>query len=308
MNENGHYYHAPVMVSESIKLLDPKPGSLIVDATLGGGGHAKDLLSSAKAIRLIGIDQDTEAIDAARINLKGSGDRISLIKDNFSNIKNIIGAKKIDGILFDLGVSSHQIDSTARGFSFQANAPLDMRMNKDSRVTAQDLINTLDQCGLEKILWDLGEERYSRRIAAAIIKKRPISTTSELADIIKHSIPKSTPINTTKSIARVFQALRIAVNNELDNLRTALEDSIDLLSPKGRIVVISYHSLEDRIVKDILRKESTDCICPPKLPACVCGHKKKLNILTKKPIIPSDMEIKDNPRSRSAKMRAAEKI
>jgi len=304
------FKHTPVMVAEVIKYLNLKPGSLIVDATLGGGGHAKAILSTSKNIKLIGIDQDAEAIEAAKDNLKAFGDQVTYVCDNFSNIKMIIGNRKskIGGILFDLGISSYQIDSPERGFSFQADAPLDMRMDRSATVTAADIINNSCKEELERIIRDYGEERYYRRVASAIIKKRPISTTSELADIVKYSIPKSSPINTTKSIARVFQAFRIAVNKELEALEKALNDSIDLLSAKGRIVVISYHSLEDRIVKNIFKRESMDCICPPKLPACVCDHKKKLNILTKKPVIPTDAEIKLNPRARSAKLRAAEKI
>jgi 16S rRNA (cytosine1402-N4)-methyltransferase len=311
------FKHTPVMSAEVIEHLNPKPGSMIVDTTLGGGGHARAILANNKDIKVIGVDQDIEAIEAAKIHLKEFGDRISYVNDNFSNIKSIIensksclpaGTAKIGGILFDLGISSYQIDSPERGFSFQADAPLDMRMDRSATVTAADIINNSCKEELERIIRDYGEERYYRRVASAIIKKRPISTTSELADIVKYSIPKSSPINTTKSIARVFQAFRIAVNKELEALEKALNDSIDLLSAKGRIVVISYHSLEDRIVKDIFKRESTDCICPPKLPACVCDHKKKLNIITKKPVIPTDAEIKLNPRARSAKLRAAEKI
>jgi 16S rRNA (cytosine1402-N4)-methyltransferase len=215
---------------------------------------------------------------------------------------------RIGGILFDLGISSHQIDSDERGFSFQADAPLDMRMDRKLKITASDLINSAEKEELEEIIRDYGEDRFYRRIASAIIKKRPLSTTSELADIVKYSIPKISRENTIKSIARVFQAFRIAVNKELDSLKKALEDAIDLLAPKGRIAVISYHSLEDRIVKNLFKKESADCICPPKQPACTCIHKKKLNIITKKPITPTEAEIHSNPRSRSAKLRVAERL
>jgi len=296
------------MKEETLKFLAPKPSSLIIDATLGGGGHAKAILEFSKTIKLIGIDQDIDAIESAKENLKEFGDRVDLVHDNFSNIKSIIGYRKINGILLDLGVSSYQIDTSERGFSFQADAPLDMRMDRSAKVSAKDLINDLGQEEIEGIIKDYGEDRYFKRIANAIVRKRPINTTTELADIIKRSIPKTSPVNATKSIARVFQAFRIAVNRELDSLKKALEDSIDILSPKGRIVVISYHSLEDRIVKDIFKRESVDCICPPKLPACVCKHKKKLNIITKKPLTPGDLELQENPRSRSAKLRAAEHI
>jgi len=303
-----NYEHTPVMLKEVIDHLNVRPKGLIVDATLGGGGHAKAILEASRTVKLIGIDRDADALKAAKENLKEFGGRISFVQDNFSNIRKIAEDKKIDGILFDLGVSSYQIDASERGFSFQADAPLDMRMDKSAKVTAKDLINDLDREEIERIIKDYGEDRYFKRIAAAIIRKRPINTTAELADIIKRSIPKTSPINATKSIARVFQAFRIAVNNELDSLKKALEDSIGLLAPKGRIIVISYHSLEDRIVKDIFKRESIDCICPPKLPVCVCDHKKKLVIITKKPVTPGEVELQVNPRSRSAKLRAAEHI
>jgi len=302
------YKHIPVMPKEVIEYLNIRPKDLIIDASLGGGGHAKAILEASRTVKLIGIDQDVDALEAAKENLKEFGDRVSFVRDNFSNIKSIIGDRKINGILFDLGVSSYQIDTSERGFSFQADAPLDMRMDMSHQTTACDLINSGSREEIGDIIRNYGEDRYFKRIASAIVKKRPVSTTSELADIIKFSIPKTSPINTTKSIARVFQAFRIAVNRELDSLKKALEDSIGLLAPKGRIVVISYHSLEDRIVKDIFKRESVDCICPPKLPACVCDHRKKLNILTKKPVTPGDAELQENPRSRSAKLRAAEHI
>ena len=302
------YKHVSVMAKEAVEYLNIRPHALIIDATLGGGGHAKAILEASKTVKLIGIDQDADALEAAKENLREFGDRVAFIRDNFSNIRSMIGDRKINGILFDLGVSSYQIDAAERGFSFQADAPLDMRMDKSAKVSAKDLINDLGQEETERIIKDFGEDRYFKRIAAAIIRKRPINTTTELAEIIKRSIPKTSPINATKSIARVFQAFRIAVNRELESLKKALEDSIDFLAPKGRIVVISYHSLEDRIVKELFKRESVDCICPPKLPACVCNHRKKLNIITKKPITPDDAELKANLRSRSAKLRAAEHI
>jgi 16S rRNA (cytosine1402-N4)-methyltransferase len=302
------------MLKEVIEYLNIRPKTVIIDATLGGGGHAKAILEASKTVKLIGIDQDADAIEAAKENLKENlkefGARVEFIHANFSSISSHLAPRisRLDGILFDLGVSSYQIDTSERGFSFQSNAPLDMRMDRSAKMTAEDLINNSSQEDIEDIIKNYGEERFYRRIASAIVNKRPVSTTSALADIIKYSIPKISPINTTKSIARVFQAFRIAVNRELDSLKKALEDSIGLLAPKGRIVVISYHSLEDRIVKDIFKRESVDCICPPKLPACVCKHKKKLNIITKKPIIPTNNEIELNPRARSAKLRAAERI
>jgi 16S rRNA (cytosine1402-N4)-methyltransferase len=296
------------MVREVLQYLSPKQNTIIVDATLGGGGHARAILEASKTVKLIGIDRDDEAIAAAKEDLKEFGERITFVKSNFSNIKNIAAGQKISGILFDLGVSSHQIDTSGRGFSFREDAPLDMRMDKTLPTSAKDLVNSLDQRELERIIMEYGEERFFRRIASAIIKVRPVNSTLQLADIIKFSIPKSTPQNTTKSIARVFQALRIAVNKELDSLKTALNDSIDLVSPKGRIVVISYHSLEDRIAKETFKRGSIDCLCPPKQMKCTCEHKKKLAIITRKPVIAGDEEVRENPRARSAKLRAAEKI
>jgi len=308
MNIAGRFAHSPVMIREAIQYLNIKSQALIVDATLGGGGHAKAILEAANKVELIGIDRDADAIGAAKENLKEFGDRVTFVRDNFTNIGSIASGRKINGMLFDLGVSSYQINTSARGFSFQEDAPLDMRMDKTSKTSAKDLVNSMDKEELERVIHDFGEDRYFKRIASAIIRNRPVYSTLELADIIKRSIPRTSPVNTTKSIARVFQAFRIAVNSELESLKAALEDSIGLLAPKGRIVVISYHSLEDRIVKDIFKRESIDCICPPKLPACVCDHRKKLNIITKKPATPSEAELKENPRARSAKLRAAERI
>jgi len=304
------YKHTPVMTKEVIKYLNIRPNSIIVDATLGGGGHTKAILEASDNVKLIGIDQDIEAIVSAKETLKSFGDRVEFIHANFSDLRKIFDERrtKIDGILFDLGVSSYQIDNSSRGFSFREDAPLDMRMDRSKGRTAEDLINSLDQEELENIILDLGEERFFKRISSAIIRNRPVKGTLSFADIIKHSIPKTSPQFATKSIARVFQAFRIAVNRELDCLQAALRDSIDLLAPRGRIVVISYHSLEDRIVKNTFKMESVDCICPPKQPQCTCDHKKKLAIITKKPIIAGSEEIEANPRARSAKLRSAEHV
>ena len=304
------YKHIPVMAKEAVEYLNIRPKTIVVDATLGGGGHARAILQASKTVKLIGIDQDADALEAAKENLNEFGDRVEFIHANFSSISSHLAPRisRLDGILFDLGVSSYQIDTSERGFSFQADAPLDMRMDRSAKTSANDLINGGSREEIEDIIRDYGEERYYKRIASAIIKYRPAKGTLELAEIIRRSIPKTSPINTTKSVARVFQAFRIAVNRELDSLKKALEDSIGLLAPKGRIVVISYHSLEDRIVKGIFKREASDCVCPPKLPACVCNHRKKLNIITRKPVTPGDAELQANPRSRSAKLRTAEHI
>jgi 16S rRNA (cytosine1402-N4)-methyltransferase len=304
------FSHVPVLLKESISLLNIKPGGTYIDATLGGGGHAKAILEASKTAKLIGIDRDIDALNAAKSALKEFGERVEFIQANFSDLRTIFNERrtKIDGILFDLGVSSYQIDASDRGFSFREDAPLDMRMDRSKGQTAEEMINTLDIVELERIILEFGEERFFKRIASAIVRIRPIKGTLSLANIIKHAIPKTSPQFTTKSIARVFQAFRIAVNGELDSLRTALMDSIDLLAPQGRIVVISYHSLEDRIVKNTFKAESIDCICPPRQPQCTCDHKKKLTIITKKPVIASPEELEVNPRARSGKLRAAEHI
>jgi 16S rRNA (cytosine1402-N4)-methyltransferase len=298
------------LLKESISFLNIKPGGTYIDATLGGGGHAKAILEASKTAKLIGIDRDAEAIEAAKENLKEFGDRVEFIQVNFSDLRTIFDERrtKIDGILFDLGVSSYQIDTSDRGFSFREDAPLDMRMDRSRGWTAEELINSLDLDELERIILELGEERFFKRIASAIVRNRPVKGTLGLADIVRRSIPKTSPQFATKSVARVFQAFRIAVNGELDSLRTALMDSIDLLAPRGRIVVISYHSLEDRIVKTTFKRESIECVCPPRQPQCTCDHKKKLAVITKKPVTPCPEETEDNPRARSAKLRAAERI
>jgi 16S rRNA (cytosine1402-N4)-methyltransferase len=304
------FEHVPVMAKESVELLCPFPKATMIDATLGGGGHAKAILEAEKTVKLIGFDQDNEAIEAANENLKPYAGRFEIVKDNFANLRSIIETKKlkVNGILFDLGVSSHQLNTPGRGFSFQENAQLDMRMDSTRGETAADALNSLPQDELERIIRDYGEDIFFRRIAGGIIKARPLSTTTQLVDVIKRSIPKGNYENMIKSLARVFQAFRIYVNKELEVLEKALNDSISLIQPGGRIVVISYHSLEDRIVKETFKKASIDCICPPKQPVCTCTHKRTLKILTKKPLTPSQEEISVNSRARSAKLRAAEKL
>lgn len=308
------YKHIPVLLAEAITLLNPKPGKAIVDCTLGGGGHAEAILKNIKGKgHLIGIDLDMEAIEAGKERLS-EYKNVFLVHGNFADIKKIVnekGFELVDGILFDLGVSSHEINTAERGFSLRIDGPLDMRMDRSKAKTAANLVNTLDALRLEKIFVEYGEERYSRRIARAIVRERDtkhILRTLQLANLIKSSVPGMAPDKKQDIVTRIFQALRIAVNFELDNLKKTLRDSIELLKPGGKIVVISYHSLEDRIVKTIFKEEATDCICPPKVPVCVCGHKKRVKILTRKPVTPGEAEIKFNNRGRSAKLRAVERL
>lgn len=304
-------YHTPVMASECIDLLRLQSDKIYVDATLGGGGHALAMLQANPKIRLIGFDQDAEAITEAQKTL--SGYDVTMIKSNFRQLRTMLAYKKIkgiDGILFDLGISSHQIDSAGRGFSFDKKADLDMRMDTDIPKSAFDIVNELSAGALGKIFFEYGEELASGKIARAIEKYRleaKISTTNELSKIIE-SVTGTGSKESLKSKVRIFQALRIAVNDELNALSAALHDSINILNPGGRIVVMSYHSLEDRIVKNIFKIASKSCLCPSNIMNCVCGHKKQLKILTNRPVTATDGELEQNNRARSAKLRAAEKV
>lgn len=282
------YQHIPVMTKEVLELLAPADGKTIVDCTLGGGGHTYNLKLQTSNIKLFGFDQDAEAIDAAKEKLK-QFDGITYLHDNFSNLKKHV-KQSVDGFLFDLGVSSHQINTPERGFSLRADGPLDMRMDPGGGMTAADLVNQASLEELTRIIGEYGEERFARRIARAIVNTRPLTTTGQLKELVEKAIPTW---RKRESITRVFQGVRIAVNNELACLRTALADAIALLNPGGRIVVISYHSLEDRIVKRTFREAAQD---------------GKLKVLTKRPLAASESEREENPRSRSAKLRAAEKL
>jgi len=303
-------YHKPVMLSEALEFLNIHPIGIYVDATLGGGGHTEAILKTCSKISLYSFDQDPEAIAFCQERFKNNYPNLILIKDNFQNLRTRLSLeriRRIDGILFDLGVSSHQIDSSQRGFSFEKDSELDMRMNPDQGISAREIVNTFDRESLKRIFYDYGEEKEAGRITNAIIKLRmqqEIVTTLQLARIIEkiaHSPKKQ------KTKARIFQALRIYVNGELDKLKSALRDSVNILNPGGRIVVISYHSLEDRIVKRFFLEEQKDCICPPNFPKCVCDKQSRLKVLTKKPVRASEREISINLRARSARMRAAEK-
>jgi 16S rRNA (cytosine1402-N4)-methyltransferase len=282
------YQHIPVMAGEAAEYLQPAAGKIIVDCTLGGGGHAEKLEAQNSKVKIIGMDRDGEAIAAARERLAGF-DNIEYVHDNFSNLKRHV-KEKVDGFLFDLGVSSYQIDAPARGFSLQQDGPLDMRMDKGQGLTAADILNHSGVEELESIFRDLGEERFARRIARAVVSHLPVETTFQLKAIVEKAIPTW---RKRESVTRIFQALRIAVNSEIESLKTALRDSIPLLKSGGRIVVLSYHSLEDRVVKHLFRELSKDGI---------------LKVLTKKPVGAGPDEVNANPRSKSAKLRAAEKI
>jgi 16S rRNA (cytosine1402-N4)-methyltransferase len=320
--------HIPVLLNEAIKYLNPQPNQNFVDCTLGGGGHTVEILKhTAPNGKVLGIDLDPRAIAAAKLKVKSEKfppkadqplaekvDRLIAVEGNFKNLKEIVlqnHFKNISGILLDLGFSSMEIADTKKGFSFQIDAPLDMRYGNKKGVTAAEIINQWPEKELLKILEEYGEERFSRQIAKKICEARrikPIHTTFELVDTIARAMPKKFQHGRIHFATKVFQALRIAINDELNNLKTILPQAIDILEPGGRLAVISFHSLEDRIVKQFFKKESSDCLCPKDIPVCKCGHKAILKIITKKPIIPNEGEAKINPRSRSAKLRVAEKL
>jgi len=308
-------HHHSVLPEEVIAYLRCQSGRNFIDCTLGGGGHAAQILENTSPNgKLLGIDWDSAAIRIARERLKGYRGRVTLVRDNFSNLGSIVnkhGFGPVDGILLDLGVSSFQLEDAHRGFSFRVEGPLDMRMDSRGRETASDLINRLRARELERLLREYGEERWARRISHSIEgrrRKRPISTTTELRDLVHSAIPASFHSRRIDPATRTFMALRIAVNDELDNLRTVLEVAVSLLEKKGRICIIAFHSLEDRLVKQYFRMAEKGCTCPPHLPQCVCHGEQTLRIVTSKPVSPSRREIKENPRARSAKLRVAERI
>ncbi|WP_243370072.1 16S rRNA (cytosine(1402)-N(4))-methyltransferase RsmH [Geotalea sp. SG265] len=309
------FRHVSVLPAEVIAYLAPRPGGIYVDGTLGGAGHASLILNaSAPDGRLIGFDQDAEALAAAGERLAPYGTRVTLVGRNFARMADTLaemGIEEIDGFLLDVGVSSHQLDTAKRGFSFQHDAPLDMRMNLAAETTAADLVNTLAEEELAKVIREYGEERWAKRIAAFIARRReeaPIETTLQLVDVIKGAIPKGAWEERLHPATRTFQALRIAVNDELGSLEKGLADGVKLLKKGGRGVVISFHSLEDRIAKTTFRSLAQGCRCPRELPRCVCGNVPKVKVLTGKPVVATDTEIATNPRSRSARLRAVEKI
>ena len=308
------FHHISVLPNECIDNLNIKPDGIYVDGTMGGGGHSLEIAKRLTTGRLICIDQDPNAHEAAGKRLAEYKDRITFVRDNFGNIKSILdslGIEKIDGMLLDIGVSSHQLDEAERGFSYQQDAPLDMRMNPDRPFSAYDVVNGYDEDELDRVIFTYGEERWARRIAQFIVKEReakPIETTGELVDIIKKAVPKGARKDGPHPAKRTFQAIRIEVNGELEVLQRAIDDVAARLAVGGRLCIITFHSLEDRIVKEAFRKQENPCICPPQFPVCVCGKKPLGRVITRKPILPSKEELEENPRSRSAKLRVLEGV
>lgn len=307
------YKHKSVLLDESIDGLCIKPDGIYVDATLGGGGHTYEILKRATQGKVIGIDQDDYAIERAKEKLKDYNNFIP-VKNNFSNIKEILNElniDKIDGIIFDLGVSSFQLDIPERGFSYNYDMPLDMRMDKNQTTTARYIVNGYEEQELSRILWEYGEEKWAARIAKFIVQEREhefIETTGQLVTIIKKAIPKQVRQEGSHPAKRTFQAIRIEVNRELEILENTIKDAVESLNPGGRICVITFHSLEDRIIKNAFTDLYKDCICPPEFPKCICDHRRKLKIITRKPIVPSNEELDENRRAHSAKLRIGERV
>jgi 16S rRNA (cytosine1402-N4)-methyltransferase len=305
-----HPIHVPVLLDAVLRGLNPRPGALLIDGTLGGGGHSRAWLeATAPDGRILGFDLDAAAIPIAQARLARFGERAHIVHASFAEVGQIsppLGFEQVDALLLDLGFSSMQIENPARGFSFERDGPLDMRFDTSRGETAADLVNTLPEGDLADLIYRYGEERHSRRIARAILSARPIHTTAALAQIVARAVPRSR--EKIHPATRTFQALRIAVNDELDELERTLPQAVSLLKPGGRLAVISFHSLEDRAVKQFMRTEATDCICPPRLPVCVCDHRATLAVVTPRPIVPTQEESMFNPRARSAKLRVAERV
>jgi len=307
------FNHVSVLLKECIEGLNIKPNGIYVDGTLGGGGHSFKILQLLENGKLIGIDQDTDALKAATERLKIFEDKFVPVHRNFSEIETVLdelGIKKIDGLLLDLGVSSFQLDEAERGFSYMNDGKLDMRMNQSDTFTAYDIVNTYSERKLTSIINEYGEENWANRIAKFIVEARtekPIETTFELVDVIKNAIPAAARKDGPHPAKRTFQAIRIEVNNELKIIEQTIEATVKRLNKGGRIAIITFHSLEDRIVKTAYKSLAQGCTCPPEFPICICGGKPKVKIISKKPILPSDEEVEMNPRARSAKLRVAEK-
>ncbi len=309
------FKHVPVLLKESIEGLQIKPSGIYVDCTLGGAGHSGEILGRLEAGgRVIGLDQDPAALDNAARRLKDYPGRFVAVHSNFVHISEVLeqlAIQAVDGVLFDLGVSSHQLDTPERGFSYMHDAELDMRMNPDQATTARDLIDALSEDELTDIIRKYGEERWAKRIASFIVterKRQPITTTGRLVEVIKAAVPAKARREGPHPAKRTFQALRIAVNDELGILARAIREAVRMLKPGGRICVITFHSLEDRIIKETFKELANPCTCPPSFPVCVCGKQPQLKIITSKPIGPGQEEVASNPRARSAKLRIGEKI
>lgn len=309
------FKHKSVLLEETIENLNIKPDGIYVDGTLGGGGHSYEIAKRLTAGgRLIGIDQDADAIKAATDRLKEFADRVTIVRNNYCNIADVLdelGIVKVDGIILDLGVSSYQLDTAERGFTYNVDAPLDMRMDQRQQITAKDIVNTYSEFDLYRIIRDYGEDKFAKNIAKHIVAARqvkPITTTGELTEIIRESIPMKMQVKSGHPAKRTFQAIRIELNRELDVLRDSLDGMIDILDDGGRLCIITFHSLEDRIVKTIFRKNENPCTCPSDFPVCVCGKKSKGKVITRKPILPGETEMEENPRSKSAKLRIFERV
>ena len=308
------FQHTSVLLEETVDGLAVKPDGIYVDATLGGGGHAFEVCSrlSGKG-RFIGIDQDAAAIEAAGERLKDFGEKVTIIRSNYRELKSVlrsIGVEKVDGIVLDLGVSSYQLDTAERGFSYRADASLDMRMDQRQQTTAKDIVNTYSEAQLYRVIRDYGEDKFAKNIAKHIVmerEKNPIETTGQLNEVIRRAIPMKFQKTGGHPSKRTFQAIRIELNRELEVLRESLDEMIDMLNPGGRICIITFHSLEDRIVKSAFRKNENPCTCPSHFPVCVCGNVSKGTVITRKPILPGEEELEHNSRSKSAKLRIFER-
>ncbi len=309
----SEFHHVSVLLDECIEGLNIKPDGIYVDGTLGGAGHSYHIAEKLTTGRLIGIDRDPVALKAAGERLSPFADRVTLVHSNFCRMGQVLqelGISGVDGILLDLGVSSPQLDDGSRGFSYMTDAPLDMRMDNGDALSADTVVNTWSYEKLKRILYDYGEERYAPAIAAAIVRKRevsPIRTTLELVDVIRSAMPPAALREKQHPAKRTFQAIRIAVNDELNSVSKAMDAAIPCLNPGGRLAVITFHSLEDRIVKNAMAAAAKGCICPPEFPVCVCGRKPQVTVLTRKPIVSGEEELERNPRARSAKLRICEK-
>ena len=308
------FHHVSVLLDECIEGLNIKPHGVYVDGTLGGAGHSGQIAKRLTTGQLVGIDRDPVALKVAGERLEPYKDNVTLVHSNFCEMAQVLknlDIPGVDGILLDLGVSSPQLDDGSRGFSYMTDAPLDMRMNSQDSLSAETVVNTWSQEEMKRILYTYGEERYAPQIAAAICRRRedaPIKTTLELVDIIRSAMPAAALREKQHPAKRSFQAIRIAVNDELGSVERVLEDAIDLLNPGGRLAIITFHSLEDRIVKNAMSAASKGCTCPPSFPVCVCGKKPKVKIISRKPIVASDEELERNPRARSAKLRVCERL